>query len=676
MSSTTHCIAIALLAFAAASTAQDTAPPKATQAPNWVLKHFDVSAATTQSINTPTGRKAFSFQVLLGTKLVTVNLEPNDVRAASFKLLVDDGTTLHELPRPASVTWRGDVSGHPSATAAASIINGSLKAIVSFGQNTPLWSIESLNQVDPQQPRNSYAVFSAAESTLTGITCGVNTTGHKPHQGTQGPAGAVSVAEIAIDCDLDFYQRNGSNSTTTQNKVTTIMNGVAAIYIRDVNIDYVITTVIIRTVATYTTTDMRQLLPQFRTRWQSSHGGVKRDVAHLFTGKGSFSGIVGIAYVGVICGSSSYGCDKAFSSSMGTNVGLVCHELGHNWNAPHCSGSSCNIMCASLSGGGCAGVLSSFGPSTISVISSFRNSRSCLDTGKPGHFTVFGQGCVGTGQKPAFCATLNPNGGGLTGLTRTNEYAYTVNNSQALQVLDFEIFTQTTTGGNLAVNAYIYADSNGQPANSPLATGIMKIGSTAGFYKATFAAPVNVNGKFYISLDHSAQNTVLSNLSSGSPGGGYYRRTPVTGSWSASGIIRIPSYKVNCVGGGGGNAVPQIGSNGVAEISRSFDVTLDQAAPSHPAVMILGISNQSWLGGSLPFSLTGIGAPGCSLLVSTEDTVGATTNAVGQANVPLAVPNVAALVGLMLHHQWFVLDNGANAIGIAVSAGAISTIGG
>ena len=67
------------------------------------------------------------------------------------------------------------------------------------------------------------------------------------------------------------------------------MNGVDAIYQRDVTIQYRITTIIVRTATTYTTTNMSTLLSQFRTRWNSQHGGVPRALAHLFTGVGSFS---------------------------------------------------------------------------------------------------------------------------------------------------------------------------------------------------------------------------------------------------------------------------------------------------------------------------------------------------------------------------------------------------
>ena len=66
----------------------------------------------------------------------------------------------------------------------------------------------------------------------------------------------------------------------------------------------------------------------------------------------------------------------------------------------------------------------------------------------------------------------------------------------------------------------------------------MNVGTATGFYTATFASPVTVTGTFYIALDHTGvgSSTFQATLSSGS-GGGYYRSTQGSGSWTPSAAI-------------------------------------------------------------------------------------------------------------------------------------------
>ncbi|MBK8976652.1 MAG: IPT/TIG domain-containing protein [Planctomycetes bacterium] len=363
----------ATVALAPALQAQQ--PPVVTLAPGWVLQAFDATAGTLQDLSLPALRRQFTFEVVLGGQVVEILLEPNDVRSPDFQLLVDDGTKLTQIATPPSITWRGLATAYPNSVVAAAIDGGSMHAVVSLGDGSPMWGIDGLERIDPQQPRTRHFVY-ASDQTLQLGQCGTDTTGHQ-HQ-VPGPAPeARKVAEIAFDCDLEYYQRFGSSTTAVQNNVTAILNGMDAIYRRDVDIEYTVTAVIVRTARTYSSTDMSSLLSEFANYWAQNQGSIRRDLAHLFTGKFSFSGVIGIAYLGVVCTNASYGVEKAYSSSTTTNVGLVCHEVGHNWNAGHCDSSSpCNIMCAGL--GGCSRNITSFAPVSISSIVAFKNTRTCL----------------------------------------------------------------------------------------------------------------------------------------------------------------------------------------------------------------------------------------------------------------------------------------------------------
>jgi hypothetical protein len=147
-------------------------------------------------------------------------------------------------------------------------------------------------------------------------------------------------------------------------------------------------------------------------------------MAHIFTGKGSFSGVIGCAYLSVVCTSSGYGSSKAYHSSLTTNVGLVAHECGHNWGAGHCNSSPpCYIMCSGL--GGCQGNLTLFGPTSISSIIAHKNTRNCLDDGPPsGPPTI-------TNLSPSSVTSWQPAQVTMTGTNLSSVTSVTVGGSPA-----------------------------------------------------------------------------------------------------------------------------------------------------------------------------------------------------------------------------------------------------
>lgn len=342
-----------------------------------------IHRGTAQDLLLPSAVVPFQVDVQLDGRHHTLRLEPHDVRSADFSLYLHDASGLHRLPTPPSVTLRGTVSGRDGGDVAATLVAGQLQALILLPDGTQ-WAVQPLSAANAALPRASHAVYRATDARTEGLHCGVTALA-PPHAGGGGstaPA-AMRVAQLAVDADLAYYTHWGSNSTTVQNQITGTINNVNSIYRRDVEIEHRITSIIVRTTNVYSWNgDLCNLLSQFRTRWRNNHGSIARDMAHLFTGEGSFSGVVGCAYVGVVCGNSAYGSSKAFSGSISTDTGLVAHEMGHNWSAGHCDNSPpCNIMCSGL--GGCAGSLGAFGPTSINSILAHKNSRTCLDDPTP-----------------------------------------------------------------------------------------------------------------------------------------------------------------------------------------------------------------------------------------------------------------------------------------------------
>ena len=285
-------------------------------------------------------------------------------------------------------------------------------------------------------------------------------------------------------------------------------------------------------------------------------------------------------------------------------------------------------------------------------------------------FTKFGSGCAGSATPAANCQELNPNGGSLTGAVRTREYAYTVPNTGTLQVAAFDIYTRST-GGTQVIPAHIYASAGAGPAVLPLASTTLTVGPTAGFYRATFAAPVSVTGTFFVAMDSSAQTVVVSQLTAGGTGNAHFRN-PGTGPWQGiSTLITRPSWKVVCAGGGQG-LVPAIGNVRLPQFGADFRVTLDSALPAAFAVCLTGYSDSTYLGSPLPAPLPG--APGCSVLVSPDALDPFVVSTQGLAERSFVLPPNTSLNGLVLFHQWAVLDP-ANPLGIVMSDAGRSNFG-
>ncbi len=109
-------------------------------------------------------------------------------------------------------------------------------------------------------------------------------------------------------------------------------------------------------------------------------------------------------------------------------------------------------------------------------------------------------------------------------------------------------------------------------------------------------------------------------------------------------------------------------------IGGTFNVILSSLPANNPAFLILGLSNTQWFPLSLPMSLAPFGAPGCSLLVSGDYSIGV-LNTTGTVTQAFRIPLDLNLVGLHIYFQGYVQDPGANAFGVAVSNGLDITIG-
>ena len=308
----------------------------------------------------------------------TFLLERHSNRAQDFQLLVqvEDGSLI-DVPAPPVSTYRGFVAEAPELRVSATLLPNGLKACVRAADGSS-WYVEPKHAMGASSARAAHIVYAQSDLELGEGFCGSEGLEFtRPSEGTTNSmfgSGCFRVAEIAIDADYENFLLNGSDVSATTLNIEASLNAVNDMYAREVAISHSLTQIIVRSAEPdpYPSFVPGTLLDSFREHWNNQQGGVVRDMAHLATGKEMDGNIIGLAWVGVVCNQPwSYGLTQ-YNLGFGGIVSVLAHELGHNWNAPHClDTSACVIMC-----GGCL----AFGPITTQVVLDYRNNVGCLTT--------------------------------------------------------------------------------------------------------------------------------------------------------------------------------------------------------------------------------------------------------------------------------------------------------
>ncbi|MFO0981662.1 MAG: M12 family metallo-peptidase [Planctomycetota bacterium] len=327
--------------------------------------------------------------VRLGEREVTLEMTHHSVRASDFRLLVQrESGAIDEVEPAPPETYRGIVLGAPGSVVAGSLHEGQLTALVKLDGTT--WTIHPLRDLERTADARWHVIFSEHDVVPGDWRCAQNDALAPaprilPSQMGGSVAGGTGnkVCDIAFDADYEFYHlKNQDSVENTLHDIENIMVGEDVVYERDVAITYEVTVILVRTADPdpYFSTDAGTMLGEFVNEWTSNQGAIRRDVAHLMTGKDLDGGIIGLAYLTVICnGSYGYGLSQSrFTKDYNYRVTLTAHELGHNWSAGHCDGNGdCHIMCSGI--GGCDGIgLPNFGAPDIAQILSYKGTVGCL----------------------------------------------------------------------------------------------------------------------------------------------------------------------------------------------------------------------------------------------------------------------------------------------------------
>jgi hypothetical protein len=347
-----------------------------------VLEQIGVAEFTIQRLDLPAALPAaFDLAINIDGVDHVIHFTARSVRAANFQLTVEDETGRHIVEPPAPATFVGTIDGWEGATAAAGLADGGIAGSVYVrGEHAELWGFQPLSTIVPDADPALHIVYDADAVEQQG-DCGVEGHGFLP-RGLKLPGGGYENGgglyhcEMLVDSDFDYYTFKGSNVNTAVAAIESVFASVNNIYINDIGLVHDLIHINIRTVPPppYVSTNAETLLNEVRNTWLSSP--IVHDLATMFSGKDFQGSIIGIAYLNGICTSLKYSTVQQIQLSFTGQVGVVSHELGHNYCAPHCDAQvPCYIMCSAL--GGCNGLLLTFEPSSQTII------KACVQFGAP-----------------------------------------------------------------------------------------------------------------------------------------------------------------------------------------------------------------------------------------------------------------------------------------------------
>ncbi len=350
-----------------------------------------------------------------------IDLRPHSVRSDRFAVFEqrDDGLS-HQVKSPIENTLRGEARGLAGSIVAGGVMGDGLAARIILDEEREFW-IEPVSARVPGAPAGLHALYTRADLAMgQQWRCGgpeldehnPDDEGHEPPADGSVRGATLWTAVMDTDADFEFYQSYGGTSAVVA-RISVVTNTMNLQYEREVNITHNLGTMIVRTTAAdpYTVTDPAVLNAQIEAEWSSANRPGTSDVVQLFTARDIDSSTIGRAnQIGSICldGDSNCLSQSDYNGNFMSATDLSAHELGHLWDAVHCT---------------CSGPASTMNPNitsinrftfsnnqdTVGQINAYRATRGCLTTSTPG-----------TGAPNDNCGDAITIGPGTFGFTNNN----------------------------------------------------------------------------------------------------------------------------------------------------------------------------------------------------------------------------------------------------------------
>jgi len=362
-----------------------------------VCERLGVSHFSQQKLSLPSEYlpEAFTVTVEYEGQPKVISLQRQSVRGPTFRVLAQQITgKLVEVPAPPETSYHGFIEGEPETSVAASLLPSGLRARIYAGHG-PGWLVRPMKDIYSKDLREMHIVYSEADVEPLDLTndaltpmdtldspprktdCNFDTLSPladakcfaEPTDVASAEDCNIIQADISFDTDYEYYEYCSSDSNTVVHNIEDAINEINLIYRRDVLIEHLIGTIIVRSDPnTCPYKDLENAsLTAFRVHWNANHTDIIRDIAHYATGKPASWG--GVAYLGVVCNQSwGYGATRHYALAR-----IMRHELGHNWGA-HDYHAGClegtTIMCGNS--------ISRFAGQTALDIIAYRDTLGCL----------------------------------------------------------------------------------------------------------------------------------------------------------------------------------------------------------------------------------------------------------------------------------------------------------
>ena len=318
-------------------------------------------------------------------------LHPNDMRSSAYQVQLATGGISPRQENKAFVGYELSSSGKSvRLTIDENFIYGYIE------KDNERWFIEPLHYFEPDAPEDVFVVYAEKnvipkEGNQCGVTDMHNKTNelhqnyHHDHDDMPEAVGQCYVIELAIASDFFMFQKYGS-VTNVENYTIGVMNNVQGNY-DDEFADEIAFQIVTQFVSDCSTCDpwtastsASTLLNSFRNWGNGGNFGVPFDVAQLWTDRNLDGSTIGIAFLGGVCTGSRYHVIQDFSSNANLIRVVTAHELGHNFDASHDSGTGF-IMSPSVNN------TSTWSAASVNVINAFitslANSGNCVSSCAP-----------------------------------------------------------------------------------------------------------------------------------------------------------------------------------------------------------------------------------------------------------------------------------------------------
>jgi hypothetical protein len=178
---------------------------------------------------------------------------------------------------------------------------------------------------------------------------------------------------LAVAATAEYTAQNGPTAALARNAIVTSVNGVNAIYNREINVQLMLinnTNIIYTDPATdpYTTQNTNNLIGENQANLDNPNvlGSANYDIGHVFDASVNGGG-AGLARLSSTCA----GGQKGMGTTGGGFVGLAAHEMGHQFGASHTFNDNSTGSCLSFNGANQRVPESAYEPGSGSTIMSY-----------------------------------------------------------------------------------------------------------------------------------------------------------------------------------------------------------------------------------------------------------------------------------------------------------------